>query len=258
VTRPHLLSAVVLASALALPWAAAGAPALFAVVTDELDPGAPSAALPAGPVDQALVDLRHDAPQAVVLVPRREDSRGGVRYAYAAWRVQPDAPQWDSIVVVALPEGARVIEATSTSRDLKGALTALVTHALESAAPAPPAAAVAAVDAPLPLPDRWDLRYAVLLERDPAWAAPADAAAAEALTQAHIQYTLRLQRDGLALAAGPLVPGTEAGDGLVGLTLLRVKDLATAQRIAAEDPAVKAGRLKATVREWRVPAGRLP
>ena len=41
--------------------------------------------------------------------------------------------------------------------------------------------------------------------------------------------------------------------GLVGLTLLRVKDLATAQRLAAEDPAVRAGRLKATVREWRVP-----
>lgn len=258
-TRTRLLSAAVLAAALASPWAAGAAPALFAVLTDELDPGAPAAALPAGPVDQALADLRREAPQAVVLVPRRDDSRGGVRFAYAAWRVQPDAPQWDSIVVVALPEGARVIEATSTSRDVKAALTALVTHALGSAAPAPPpAAAVATADAPLPLPDRWDLRYAVLLERDPAWAAPADAAETEALTQAHIQYTLRLQRDGLALAAGPLVPGTEPGDGLVGLTLLRAKDLATAQRIAAEDPAVKAGRLKATVREWRVPAGRLP
>lgn len=238
----------------------AAAPALFAIVTDTLDTGAPTATLPAGPVDQALADLSHDAPQAVVLVPRREDSRGGVRFAYAAWRVAPDAPQWDSMVVIALPEGARIVEATSTSRDFKAALTALVTHALGSAPPTPvvatPAASAAVVV--LPLPDRWDLRYAVLLERDPDYAAPSDPAVAEALTQAHIQYTLRLQHDGLALAAGPLVPGVEVGDRVVGLTLLRVKDLATAERIAAEDPAVKAGRLKATVREWRVPAGQLP
>lgn len=252
--------ALVLWSALVQATVVAAAPALFAIVTDALDPGAPTATLPAGPIDQALADLRHDAPQAVVLVPRREDERGGVRFAYAAWRVAPDAPQWDSMVVLALPEGARVIEATSTSRDFKAALTALVTHALGSTAPTPaaPAPVAAGAAAALPLPDRWDLRYAVLLERDPGYAAPGDPALAEALTQAHVQYTLRLQRDGLALAAGPLVPGTAADDGLVGLTLLRVKDLATAERIAAEDPAVKAGRLRATVREWRVPAGQLP
>lgn len=243
---------------LALARSAAAAPAPFAVVTDELDPSAPSATLPTGPVDQALAELRAEAPQAVVLVPRREDARGGTRFAYAAWRVQPDAEQWDAIVVLALPAGARVIEATSTARDRKAALTALIDHALGSAAPAPapPAAVAPSAAAPLPLPDRWDLRYLVLLERDPGFAGATDAVAT--LDQAHAQYALRLQRDGVALAAGPVVPGTAADDHAVGLMLLRAPDLAAAERIAAEDPAVKAGRFKATVREWRVPAGRLP
>lgn len=248
-----------LAFALVLAGVAAAAPASFAIVADELDPGAPSATLPAGPVDQTLADLRSAAPHAVVLVPRREESRGGLRYAVAAWRVQPDAPQWDAIVVVALPEGARLIEATSLSHDVKASLTALIDHALGSAAPAPtPPPPVAASAVVLPLPERWDLRYVVLLERDPAWTAPTDPAMAEALTLAHIQYNLRLQRDGIATAAGPLVPGLAADDRTVGMTLLRAPDLQSARRIAAEDPAVKAGRLTATVREWRVPAGRLP
>lgn len=241
---------------LAIASPAAAAPAPFAIVTDELDPAAPTAALPAGPVDQALADLRADAPQAVVLVPRREDARGGTRFAYAAWQAQPGAEHWDAIVVLALPAGARVIEAVSTARDRKAALTALIDHALGSAAPAPAAVAAPTADAPLALPDRWDLRYLVVLERDPAYAGTAESA--DALDQAHAQYALRLQRDGVALAAGPAVPGTAADDRLVGLMLLRAKDLATAERIAAEDPAVKAGRLKALVREWRVPAGRLP
>jgi uncharacterized protein YciI len=248
---------LVLILALAFAAGAAAEPAPFAILADELDPGAPSATLPAGPVDQALADLRSDSPQAVVLVPRREETRGDRRFAYAAWRVQPDAPQWDALVVVALPEGARLIEATSLSRDVRTALSALIDHALGSATPVAPPPPRAAAPALLSLPERWDLRFVVLLERDPAQA-PSDPATTEALTQAHLQYLLRLQRDGIALAAGPLVPGIEVSDRLVGMTLLRVKDLATAERIAADDPAVKAGRLKATVREWRVPAGRLP
>lgn len=235
---------------------ASAATDLFAILSDELDPAAPAATLPAAPLAQALADLRTQAPQAVVLVPLREDSRGGVRFAYAAWRVQPDAEHWDAMVVLALPEGARIVEATSVSRDTKAALTALVTHALGSAAPAPPPPP--RVDAPLALPERWDVRYVVLLERDPAWVAPTEPGAAEALTQAHIQHTLRLQRDGVALVAGPMVPGVDPGDRVVGMTVLRARDLAEAERIAASDPAVQAGRLKAKVREWRVPAGRTP
>lgn len=260
--RPPRTQVIPLAIALGLGFGVAtagAAPALYAILSDELDPSAPRATLPSGPVDQALADLRSEAPQAVVLVPRREDSRGGVRFAYTAWRVAPDAEQWDALVVLALPEGARVLEAVSTSRDTKGAMTALIAHALDSAppAPTPPPAAAPAAEV-LALPERWDLRYVVVLERDPAYAAPADPAAAEALTRAHIQYTLRLQRDGVAVVAGPMVPGLDAADQVVGMTLLRAADLAAAERIAAADPAVQAGRLKAKVREWRVPAGRLP
>lgn len=70
----------------------------------------------------------------------------------------------------------------------------------------------------------------------------------------HIQYQLRLQRDGVAIAGGGF---SQSEDGLIGLTLLRTSSLEEAQRIANADPAVQAKRFKATVREWWVPAGRL-
>ena len=77
------------------------------------------------------------------------------------------------------------------------------------------------------------------------------------VVDAHLQYELRLQRDGIAVAGGPFAEGDAHAD-LVGMTVLRVKDLATAQSIAMDDPAVIAGRMSVTVREWRLPAGRLP
>ena len=101
------------------------------------------------------------------------------------------------------------------------------------------------------------MRFVVLFAPNPEYQTPADPAVAQAVVDAHLQYQLRLQRDGIAVAGGPFAEGDAHAD-LVGMTVLRVKDLATAQSIAMDDPAVIAGRMSVTVREWRLPAGRLP
>lgn len=248
-------------------------PAPFTVLSDTLDANAPAAELPAGPVDAALAELAREQPQAKVLVPRRLGEQGGQRYALAAWRSALGAKDWDAILVVATPEGARIVEVTSTAKDYEGVLTALVGYGTSATPPAttagrgapvvkrsdlPSSQAASAQGAldPLPMPTSWDQRFVVIYSRDPAYH-PGDAAAEAALTDAHVQYTLRLQQDGTALAAGPF-EDEAAPEAPIGMTLLRVRDLAAAERIARADPAVVAGRLRVTVRPWKVPAGQLP
>jgi uncharacterized protein YciI len=109
--------------------------------------------------------------------------------------------------------------------------------------------------AALPIPQEWSTHYVVLLEQDSAYRAPSDSAA-QAVLQAHIQYQLRAQADGRSIVAGPFAPA--AGDRLVGMTVVRADSAAAAERWAAADPAVQAGRFRATVRAWTTPAGRLP
>ncbi len=106
----------------------------------------------------------------------------------------------------------------------------------------------------LPLPTEWSTHYAWFLESNPAYEPQADSAES-ALTAAHIQYQLRLQRDGHAIAAGGLAP--REGDPVIGLTILRAATLADAQAMAEADPAVRAGRILARVREWWVPTAQL-
>jgi uncharacterized protein len=106
----------------------------------------------------------------------------------------------------------------------------------------------------IPLPTAWQVAHVVMLFDGPQ--AADTTAAMRATMQAHIQYQLRLQRDGLAVAGGGFATGAPAD--LTGLTLLRTTDLAEARRIAEQDPAVRAGRFHVVVRTWYVPAGRLP
>ena len=246
------------------------AAAPFVVISDELDPDALVSTLPAGPVDQMLDSVLEQQPRAKVLVPRRLGTQADAPYALAAWRAEPEARAWDAMLVLALPKGARLIEASSESRDVEATLAALLAYAVGSPTPLP---TVAAKDRPLPMPERFDTRYLVLFERVPGYA-PGDAAAEEALTQRHIQYQLRMQAQGVSVAAGPFREGSDpssperrtrsdpdpaaSAGTLVGATILRAHDLAAARALAEADPAVLAGRLKAIVREWSVPAGRLP
>lgn len=107
----------------------------------------------------------------------------------------------------------------------------------------------------LPMPEAWSTLYAWFLVASAEYA-PQSEDQERAITAAHIQYQLRLQADGRAIAAGGL--GTGPGESIIGLTILRAESLAAAQALADADPAVEAGRLIAWVREWWVPAERLP
>ncbi len=118
-----------------------------------------------------------------------------------------------------------------------------------------PLAASAAQTTDLPMPTEWTTHYAWFLVANPDHR-PASPRADSVLTAAHIQYQLRLQRDGHAIVAGGFGPGED--DRLVGLTILRAPSLDSARALAEADPAVRAGRLLARVREWWVPSARLP
>lgn len=107
----------------------------------------------------------------------------------------------------------------------------------------------------IPIPEDWSTHFVWLLVANPDYS-PASKNDERAITAAHIQYQLRLQEDGRAIAAGGL--GDGPGESIVGLTILRVETLVEARAIAESDPAVRAGRLLAWVREWWVPAGRIP
>lgn len=91
----------------------------------------------------------------------------------------------------------------------------------------------------------------VLLREGPNDAADED----QEVVNRHIQYQLRLQQTGQAIAGGGF---GHVQDGIIGLTLLRVDSLEEAERLAASDPAVEAGRLSAVVSAWYVPARRIP
>ena len=73
-----------------------------------------------------------------------------------------------------------------------------------------------------------------------------DKAAADALQKAHLDYMDALHKQGKLVMAGPLL---DAG-ARRGVVVYRVKDLAEAKALAAEDPAVKAGRLTLEAYPW--------
>src|SRR6185437_13265272 len=79
----------------------------------------------------------------------------------------------------------------------------------------------------------------------------ADAAAVQ---DGHLAHLASLHEAGMLVAAGPTM--ADADVSLRGFGLFRVPP-DEAQRLMAEDPAVRAGRLKAEVVEWRYPAGAL-
>ncbi len=106
--------------------------------------------------------------------------------------------------------------------------------------------------AALPMPQEWDTLYAAFLT--PIEGGPAlNEEALRLLEMLHIQYQLRLQADGRAIAAG----GLGAGEGPVGMTLLCASSLADAKALATADPSVQFGQRRVEVREWTIPAGRV-
>ena len=107
----------------------------------------------------------------------------------------------------------------------------------------------------IPIPDEWDTHFVWFLVANSEYQ-PASQDEESALTSAHIQYQLRLQETNQSIVAGGLGKGPD--ESIVGIAILRADSLAEAQAIASDDPAVRAGRFVSWVREWWVPAGRLP
>ena len=73
-----------------------------------------------------------------------------------------------------------------------------------------------------------------------------DKATADELQKGHLAYMDALHRQGKLVMAGPL-----GGNGpMRGLVVYRVKDVAEATALAADDPAVKAGTLALEAYPW--------
>jgi len=109
------------------------------------------------------------------------------------------------------------------------------------------------VDSALALPTEWETYYLAFLRPGPNRDLGQEALGE--LMNRHIQYQLRLQDSGRAVAAGGIAP--EASSDLVGITMLHASSLEEARRWAANDPAVLAEYFAVEVRTWYVPAGRV-
>ncbi|HEX2093794.1 MAG TPA: YciI family protein [Longimicrobiaceae bacterium] len=108
----------------------------------------------------------------------------------------------------------------------------------------------------LPVPTAWDTVYILALSRGPAYPTGQSTPEQLSVLEQHIQYQLRLQAEGKALAAGPVSP--LPGDSTLGLTLLRVRSRSEAEALVAGDPGVRSGRFNFSLRAWIIPRERLP
>jgi len=77
----------------------------------------------------------------------------------------------------------------------------------------------------------------------------------EEIQQAHLAHLRELARAGKLLVAGPL--DDQPDPRMRGIEIFRVGSLEEAKRLAAEDPAVKAGRLEPVVMTWFTEKGAL-
>ena len=77
----------------------------------------------------------------------------------------------------------------------------------------------------------------------------------EEIQQAHLAHLRHLAETGKLLVAGPLDDQPDAR--MRGIEIFRAGSIEEAKRLAAEDPAVKAGRLEPVVMTWYTEKGAL-
>jgi uncharacterized protein YciI len=94
--------------------------------------------------------------------------------------------------------------------------------------------------------------YLCFLRRGPAWTTE-ESPELTRLHKAHLAHLTWLLQAGHSSVSGPVLG---AGD-LRGLTIFRTGTQAEAQALAAQDPAVQAGRFVVEIYPWWVPAGML-
>ena len=103
------------------------------------------------------------------------------------------------------------------------------------------------------LPPKMTTYYFGVLMKAPKWTAEATPERAK-IQEGHLQHLQTMWKAGKLVLAGPLA---DDGDWR-GVLIYRTKTLEEAQRLANDDPAVKAGRLVVTMHPWMVERGILP
>lgn len=83
----------------------------------------------------------------------------------------------------------------------------------------------------------------------------ANAGARAAATEAHLNYLKEIEASGHLFLAGPFVAEDGASNG-AGMFVLRAKNLAEAEAVAARDPYNAGGYRTFLVRPWRLDQGR--
>jgi uncharacterized protein YciI len=106
-----------------------------------------------------------------------------------------------------------------------------------------------AAEHPAP-PPGMDSYFFGLLFRGPAWT-PGETDETKKIQDGHMANIQRMADVGALVAAGPI----EGGDQLRGIFIFRVRTAEEARALAANDPAIKAGRLTLELHPWIGPAG---
>ncbi len=70
----------------------------------------------------------------------------------------------------------------------------------------------------------------------------------------HIEYQLKIERQGILFAAGPFVDAKDKPQG-PGMIVIRAKNMAAAKRVAEADPFHKQGYRKYRIQAWQVNEG---
>lgn len=97
--------------------------------------------------------------------------------------------------------------------------------------------------------------YIGLLSRGERWT-PEQTEQTRALQAGHMQHIQAMAKSGKLLIAGPFMyKASDADQNLRGIFIFDVATLEQAQALAADDPSVKAGRLKIEFRKWYGPVG---
>jgi uncharacterized protein YciI len=103
------------------------------------------------------------------------------------------------------------------------------------------------------MPPNMTTYYFGVLMKGPKWSAD-ETPERTAIQEGHMAHLQAMWKAGKLVLAGPLA---DEGDWR-GVLIYRTKSLDEAQRLANDDPAVKAGRLMVTMHPWMVQKGILP
>lgn len=199
-----------------------------------------------------LATARTEAKPLVAGRPRRRKKLGADEVNWGSLPLPPAASR--PTTSPGCPPGKRGRSTSVGMRDMRiNRIRRLSGLAAVGAALTPMAAGCASSAKPAQhsLPQAWDACYVMFLSASGPSSRPASPGRDEVVAE-HIQYQLKLTREGNAVAAGGV--GAGADPTLRGVTVLRAADLQAAKALAERDPAVMAGLFSAEVREWYLPA----